>query len=162
MNLTEKLAEVHELRDTVYAFPRSIVQKTVFAVTARPEEWSANTLMTCLSGPEARAAVLLSVHRDSCQPARLSAWAEAVTSAAVEFRRVPDSDLVTEYVVLQEIIEAFRRATSLTVPHQALLVSAALRQSPAGVDQCTKLFKQLPLTEPPAQPLLICPGLSSF
>lgn len=158
------------MRDTVYTSPCSIVQKTVFAVTVRPEEWNTSTQMTCLSGVEARTAVLLSVYRDSCQPARLQAWVKSVTSAAVEFRRVPEDDLVSEYVLLQETLDAFQRAVTLTVPRQALLVSATLRQShavAADVDQYAQRHKlsETRRLEPPARPLsliLICLGPSNI
>lgn len=166
---TKTHTEVYELRDTVYASPCSVVHKTVFAVTVHPGEWNISTPMTCLSGVEARLAVLLSVHRDSANSTRLHAWVKAVTSAAVEFRRVPEDSLVSEYVLLQETLDAFQKAASLTVPRQALLVFAALRQghpAPAAdiVDQWAQRRKlsDTRCLEPPAQPLLICLGPSNI
>ena len=135
--------EVLQLRDTVFAKPCRILQKTVFAVTCCPKEWGPETPMYCLSGPEARLAVLLSVHRDAGNPSKLAAWTEAVTSAAVEFRRVADKDVVAEYLVTQEALNSHNLATLLTVPRRVLLVGAVLREHEefvAGSNAVAKLY----------------------
>lgn len=132
-----------QLRDTVFAQPCRIVQKTIFAVTCCPKEWTAETTMFCLSGPEARLAVLLSVHRDASNPSKLAAWMSAVTSAPVEFRRVASKEVVAEYVIAQEALNAHNRATLLTVPRRVLLVAAVLREhgeSAAGRAAVEKLY----------------------
>jgi hypothetical protein len=120
--------EVLRLRDTVFANPCQIVQKTIFAVECDPKEWTTETPMPCLSGPEARLAVLLGVHRDAGNPRKLAAWTHAVTSAPLEFRRVASQDVVAEYVVAQEALNAHNTATHLTVPRRVLLVAAVLRE----------------------------------
>ena len=137
-------AEVLQLRDGVFAHPRQIVQKTIFAVACHPNDWTAETHMFCLSGPEARLAVLLSVHRDATDPVKLEAWKLAVTSASLEFRWVAQQDdVVAEYVIAQEALNAHNVATLLTVPRRVLLVTAILRQhkeSEDGLAAVEKLY----------------------
>ena len=145
-------AEVLQLRDGVFAHPRQIVQKTIFAVACHPNEWTAETHMFCLSGPEARLAVLLSVHRDATDPVKLEAWKLAVTSASLEFRWVAQQDdVVAEYVIAQEALNAHNVATLLTVPRRVLLVTAILRQhkeSEDGLAAVEKLYTSKRLKPP--------------
>ena len=149
-------AEVLELQNTVYARPRRIAQRTTFAFSGNPKEWTPGTPMHCLSGPEARLAVVMAVHWDVGKPNALAAWMDAVTSAPVEIRMIPEGNLVAEHIVAQEIIDSCAQAVSLTVPRRALLVSAALQSADSDVAAVEKLYGLLPSKlQPLAQPLLL-------